>query len=290
MQTVLLAGASGHLGCALAQELYQRNYRVRALIRDATKAARLNRTAHEVVIGDATRPETLREVGRGVDIVVSALGKSLALDDDDPAGFMDVDLRGNLNLLDAVRDRPLQKFLYVSAYGTEYFPDVVYFRAHRAFAEALAASGVPCVVVKPVVLYASFLELIELGGRRPLRYLGDGAGRTNPIWEGDVARICVDALNGTAKVIEAGGEEVYTHKDLIRKVSLAAGARPPRPMPFWLARATSVPLRFSNRNLYDKLARARAVAAHDLIAPRRGTFPLERYFVQQVNRNRTVTG
>ena len=288
MKTVLLAGASGHLGRAIAHELQQRDYRVRALVRSPEKAAMMRPLVHEVVVADATRPETLAGVGEGVTVVVSALGKSTVHHDRDAADFLDVDLRGNLNLLEAVRGLPLDKFLYVSAFGTQYFPRVSYFRAHHEFAEALAASGLPYTVVKPVTLFAAFLDLLERGQQQRLVYLGSGAQRTNPIWEGDLARICVDALPGTAKVIEAGGEEVYTRKELVRKVGLVAGGRAPRSRSFLVARAMMLMAGFANRNRYHQLAFQTAVAAQDLIAPRRGTFQLERYLVQQVNRNRTV--
>ncbi|SDK00726.1 Uncharacterized conserved protein YbjT, contains NAD(P)-binding and DUF2867 domains [Catalinimonas alkaloidigena] len=288
MKKVLLAGASGHLGLKIAQELKQRNYYVRALIRTPEKAPLVSPYADEVVVADVTRPETLRQVGEGMDVVISALGRTVGIQQPETKGYWDIDYQGNLHLLRALESAPVQKFIYISAFGAEHFPNLRYFKAHQAFADELSKSGLPYTIIKPPALFSAFREMLDMAQHRPLAYLGNGRQRTNPIWEGDLARICVDAISDTKKVIEAGGDTVYTRREIIQKISLAAGAKPPRSIPFWAVRPLLWVLRFSNRNLHDTAAFYVAVSRHDLIAPRRGTHPLEEYLVHCVNRGKTI--
>src|SRR5271157_3946978 len=73
IQTVLAVGASGSIGRPVVEEALAVGYRVRALVRDASKA-RLLPAAAEIAIGDVTRPETLAAAVDGIDAVVFTLG------------------------------------------------------------------------------------------------------------------------------------------------------------------------------------------------------------------------
>lgn len=68
-KTVLVTGATGTVGSGLVQALLAREVRVRALVRDAGKAAGLRAQGVEVAVGDLDRPETLDPALDGVDSV-----------------------------------------------------------------------------------------------------------------------------------------------------------------------------------------------------------------------------
>src|SRR5690606_2556708 len=99
MKKILLAGATGHLGQHLLQELKQQGYFVKVMCRDIKKAAALNPLPDEIVVADATRRTDFKNICQGVDMVISAMGKSISLKDKSNENFQEIDFRGNLRLL-----------------------------------------------------------------------------------------------------------------------------------------------------------------------------------------------
>jgi uncharacterized protein YbjT (DUF2867 family) len=67
---VLVIGATGSIGNLVVEEALRLGHKVRALVRNSSKARQLPREA-ETVIGDLTRPETLAAAVDGVDALSS---------------------------------------------------------------------------------------------------------------------------------------------------------------------------------------------------------------------------
>ena len=79
--TVLVTGATGFTGGHLARRLAAQGDRVRALVRDRGKAGDLAAAGLEIVVGDLTNRDQLREALRGVEIVynIAALYREAGL-------------------------------------------------------------------------------------------------------------------------------------------------------------------------------------------------------------------
>ncbi|MFD9304226.1 NAD(P)-dependent oxidoreductase [Streptomyces sp. NPDC060048] len=79
---ILLFGASGHIGSAIAGELLSRGHSVTGV----TRTGEIAGNSHDglnVVAGDATSADTVAELSaRGYDAVASAVGPKLGVDDD----------------------------------------------------------------------------------------------------------------------------------------------------------------------------------------------------------------
>jgi len=67
---ILVAGATGGVGKRVVQQLVERGYKVRSLVRDAEKARAMLGDNVELVIGDITKPETLTPEMMAVQAVV----------------------------------------------------------------------------------------------------------------------------------------------------------------------------------------------------------------------------
>ncbi len=67
---ILVTGATGKVGSRLAKRLAQRGARVRALVRDATRAGDLQAAGIELALGDLLDADSLSSAVRGVDTVV----------------------------------------------------------------------------------------------------------------------------------------------------------------------------------------------------------------------------
>jgi dihydroflavonol-4-reductase len=71
---VLVTGATGKVGHAIASALLERGDHVRAIVRDPTQAASLLPAGIEPVKGDATAPETFAPAVEGCELVFNAMG------------------------------------------------------------------------------------------------------------------------------------------------------------------------------------------------------------------------
>src|SRR6478752_9332547 len=67
---ILITGATGKVGSRLSKRLAQRGDQVRALVRDASRAADLREAGIELVTGDLLDQDSLAAAVRGVDAVV----------------------------------------------------------------------------------------------------------------------------------------------------------------------------------------------------------------------------
>jgi uncharacterized protein YbjT (DUF2867 family) len=95
--TVLVVGASGSIGRLVVDEALRLGHVVRALVRTPDKARQLPAQA-QMIIGDVTRPDTLRGALNGVDAIVFTLGS----DGLGKVGAETVDYGGVRNVLGAL--------------------------------------------------------------------------------------------------------------------------------------------------------------------------------------------
>ncbi|WP_266365159.1 SDR family oxidoreductase [Tellurirhabdus rosea] len=283
MSTVLLVGGTGNLGQKVAQELHRAGYAVTALVRNPQKAERLKPFVQQFITGDATKPDDVSGLCAGIDIVVSTLGKSVSLNDRSRAGFEEVDYGANARLLQEARRQNVRKFVYVSALGAENYPDLRYFAVHHRFSQEIIASGLDYSIIKPPALFSAFTDLIDLAKKGMLVTPGDGRHLTNPIYEGDLARVIVESIGQPNSVVEAGGRQVYSRhqiNELIQRHVNPNGKV--RRIPLGLAKSGLPLMKLIDRNLYDKGAFFLEVLQHDVIAPQRGETSLETYLDQKL--------
>jgi len=279
MQKILLFGATGQAGRAIARELRQRGYYVTAVVRNEQKAKVVLPGIEKFIIAEATKPETLRGICTGYDVVVSALGKSVSPNDWSQSTFESVDLQGNMNILTEAKASAVRQFVYLSAFGAENLRHLSYFRAHDDFSKTLQLSGLDYAIVQAPAIMSAFLDLAKMARRGWLMTIGDGGARTNPIHEQDLAKVIVNAIGQPSQVLAAGGKLIYTRQEinvLIQK--LTAPNKTVRRIPRWLLLTAMACWKVINRNMYDKLAFFAEVIEHDTLAPQIGTSSLEDYF------------
>ncbi|MDX5482820.1 MAG: NAD(P)H-binding protein [Hymenobacteraceae bacterium] len=213
------------------------------------------------------------------DVVISALGKSISLQDQSKGSFHDIDYMANYNLLQEARAANVRQFIYVSAFTAELHPELAYFKAHADFSEALKRSKLPCTILQPTALFSAFDEVVAMARKGRIGSLGKGYQLTNPIYEGDVAKVAVAAIGRPSRIIPLGGKHVYSRLQLIKIACRAAGYEGSIPkVPPSLVETLLPLVKLFNRNLHDKLAFMVAVSKQDCIAPKVGDMSLEEYF------------
>jgi dihydroflavonol-4-reductase len=167
---VLVTGATGLIGNALARRLVARGDTVRALVRDLEKAARVLPPEVKLVRGDVTAPDSLPAAVQGVDQVFHAAGMPEQWQRDDSI-FDRVNRQGTVNVLKASLDAKVKRVIYTSTMDVFAAPrggtlveanidsapkPTAYERSKQAAereAELLRQQGLDLVYVNPAAVY-----------------------------------------------------------------------------------------------------------------------------------------
>ena len=172
-QTVLITGADGFIGSHLAETLVKSGHKVRALCQynSFSSWGWLDQSPFsrdmEVILGDVRDPVQMRTIAHGVDTIYHLAALiAIPYSYQAPSNYVDTNIQGTLNLLQAALDAGVSRFLQTSTsevYGTaRYVPiDEKHplraqspYSATKIGADALAFSfytsfGLPVVIARP---------------------------------------------------------------------------------------------------------------------------------------------
>jgi uncharacterized protein YbjT (DUF2867 family) len=215
--TTLIVGATGALGRATALELLRAGERVRALVRDRTRAADLAAAGAELVDGDLPDPASLERACTGVLRVFACAHGFLGRGAQSSA---QVDHVGHSALLLAARGAGVARFVYTSAHGAREDHPIDFFRTKWELEQAVRESSIPFTILRPT----SFMEqhVHEFIGRPILEkgfgvILGPGRKPRNFISSRDVAAFAVLALRIDAlllRTLEIGGPDHLSNREV----------------------------------------------------------------------------
>lgn len=277
---ILIAGASGAIGYPLLRMAKDAGYWVRSLSKSRWRAPKVSLLADELWLRDAMDREAIRGICQGAEVVISCLGGSLDPRVEEKRGFNHLDFDANRHLLDEAVEAKVRRFVYVSVYGTKYSESSAFVRAHRRFENALKESGLEYTILRFAGIHATPDSLISnvREGYKPV--FGDNNSRTNPIHPEDAAEICFEYLKAGPEMVEAGGPDILTRRELSEMVFGYAGVTPKSyRMPSILSRITSGLTRPFNPRKANSREFAFRTSRADVIAPRVGTRSLSSYLL-----------
>lgn len=282
MRKVLVAGATGLIGRAVTQLLHKRGYGIRAFSRDPVRAQALQAIVDERVVGDATRPRDLDGIMDGVDAVISCLGAPVGFTSAERRSFRAVDTAANCNIIRAAVDAGVSRFVYVSVHVQPAYADTAYVRAHETVVEELGRSGISFTIVRPTGIFPIFDSFVAMARRGIAAIPGDGAARTNPVHQLDVAEVCVDTLtNSQGSSISIGGPDIFTREDLVRLAFEVVKKRPHIiHIPPALVLAGGTVLRPFHPRISEIIDFAAHVFTTECVAPQRGRQRLVDHFTR----------
>jgi NADH dehydrogenase len=191
---VLVAGASGTLGSAIANRLLSTGRSIRVLTRDAARVQPLVARGATVGIGDITDRGSIDRAMAGVTHVITTANAFIVPARD---AVERVDIRGNRNLIDAARAAGVRQFVFTSAWLPDAYLRIDYFAAKRRTEDYLRASGVPYTILRP----SAFMETWAMVIGEPIlttgatRIFGSGKNRVNFVAVDDVATVAVQTLD-----------------------------------------------------------------------------------------------
>lgn len=179
METVLLTGADGFIGSHLTEQLIKEGYHVRAFVfynsfnnwgwlddlpKEVLKTV-------EIITGDIRDPFFVRKAMKGVDIVFHLAALiAIPFSYHSPDAYVDTNIKGTLNILQAARDFEVTKILVTSTsevYGTALYVPIDEghprqaqspYSATKIASDSLAESfyrsfNLPVIIVRPFNTY-----------------------------------------------------------------------------------------------------------------------------------------
>ncbi len=211
---ILLTGATGKPGGETARQLLEKGARLRALVRDAGKAAPLQAAGVELIVGDIADADV---VSRALDGATKAF---LTL----PNGEHQLAREKQFtDLAVAAGVRHLVKMSSMEAVANARSPIP---KAHWAAEEHIRASGLKWTMIKPNFFMQNLLA--SAGSIRSQRRfsLPMGEGTTGMADIGDIGAVCVEVLTGkghAGRSYAITGPEVLTFREVAERFSSVLG-------------------------------------------------------------------
>ncbi|MEP1472309.1 MAG: SDR family oxidoreductase [Halieaceae bacterium] len=282
---VLIAGATGYLGKYAVRAFKDKGYFVRVLCRSEerlfepgpfTAPALSREDFDEVYVGEITRPDSLAGMLDDIDYVFSSVGISRQRDG---LTFEQVDYQCNKNLIDLAAKAGVKRFTYVSMQGAENIMQLAITQAHEKVVEALQKSSMEYRIVRPCGYFSDMGALYDMAKSGRAFLVGDGSNNMNPIHGADLARVCVEATEGQALEVEAGGPDIMTQREAAELAFEVVG-KPAKihVVPLWLARGLVKFIALFSRQFGDLGEFIVTAGEIDGVGPKLGTSSLRSYF------------
>ncbi len=149
--SVLVSGATGQQGGALARVLLDKGHRVRAFVRrpDSPEAEALERLGAELAEGDFEESSTIEEAARGMDAVFVVATPFEA--------GMEAETRHGIAAANAAKNGGVSHLIYSSVAGADQDTGIPHFDSKRKVEEHIEGLGVPYTIVAPVYFMDNLL-------------------------------------------------------------------------------------------------------------------------------------
>lgn len=215
--TILVTAATGHFGRLVVESLLARGANpaeVVASARDASKLEELAARGIRTVELDYTRPETIAPALEGVDTVLLVSGTDFGSR-----------AAQHQNVIDAAKAAGVTKLVYTSAprATTADYPIAV---EHKATEEAIAASGIPAVIVRNNWYTENYAADVARAAETGVIASSAGDGRVASASRVNFAEAAAVVLledGHLGQVYELAGDVVWSYTDLAAAASEVVG-------------------------------------------------------------------
>lgn len=144
---ILVTGATGQQGGAVARHLLQKQQKVRVLARTPSKAESLVRLGAEVVQGDMADSNTLAAAMKGVSGVFAMTT---------PFEGIDGEVRQGIAMADAAKAAGVSHYVYTSVQSAERNTGIPHFETKWKVEQHIRKLGLPATILRPVFFMENF--------------------------------------------------------------------------------------------------------------------------------------
>lgn len=227
---ILVVGATGTLGMEICRRLVSAGKRFIAMVRstsDPAKKEALNQLGGPLAEGDLKDGSSLDRACAGATAVITTPTAILSQQQGDT--FDSVDLRGQMQLIDAAGAAKVGHFVFVSVSGNLLkHGDNPLLAAKQAVENHLRESGLTYTILRPTFFTEIWLSPhlgFDFANAKATIY-GSGENKISYISLHNVADFAVAALSNSAArnaVLELGGPETLTQLEIVRIFEEIAG-------------------------------------------------------------------
>lgn len=218
-RTIFIAGANGFVGSNIAKKFLAAGHKVIGLVHKRSSDA-LKGLPVEQREGSITDLNSLRTAVKGVDAIVDAVG---IIKEVKGKTFDGIHRQGVENLIAAVKENGIKRFILISALGTGTGVDTAYFRTKEAGEKALAASGLDWTIFRPSMIFGPgdgfATEMLAMMKKAPfVPVAGDGNYKLQMVYIGDVAECIVKSLEKPETFSQTyclGGPDILTMNEAL---------------------------------------------------------------------------
>jgi dihydroflavonol-4-reductase len=272
---VLITGAAGYTGLALASQLLAGGYGIRALARRPMDAKDQAPSGIEFITGDVRHRAVVEDALEGIDTVyhLAAVFRRAGVPDSE---YRSVHVDATRNLVESSAAAGVRRFVHCSTVGVHgdvereapatedapFKPGDIYQETKLEGEQVAVATaqrvGLPLTVVRPGPIYGPgerrFLKMIGGVAKGRFMLVGDGSPRLQMVYVEDLVRgiqLAGETPAAIGKTYILAGEEAPTLNELVHEMADVAQVAAPRlriPVwPVWMAgvicEAVCVPFR-----------------------------------------------
>jgi nucleoside-diphosphate-sugar epimerase len=245
-QRVLVTGATGYTGGNLCRRLIGDGHSVRAVVRDASRAAHLTQMGVEVVPGDLLDKESLGHAVGEIDVVYH-IAANFRRENISHQEMWAINAWGTQSLLEAAAEARVGRFVHCSTFGVHgsvknppgnedspLRPGDEYQRSKlggEMIARRFMNEGrLPVVIFRPAAIYGPgdrrWLKLVRSVKRGYFVMLGSGETRLTLIYIDDLVEgiiQCGTVEGAVGETFILAGESIVTLSELVEIVARAVG-------------------------------------------------------------------
>jgi len=244
-KTILVTGATGGQGGAVARALLADGWVVRALVRDRGKpaAVALEALGAELVTGDFDDPDSLRVASRNVYGVFSVQACDMTAPDPE------TEVRQGSNVAVAAAAAGVAHLVYSSVGAAPRRSGVAHFETKARIEAHIQAIGLPATVLRPVYFMENWRYILPaaVNGTRVGAIALDADTPLQMIALADIGRIAAAAFGGPAEFVG-------------RSIEIAGDELTVRQIAETFTRIDGVPTRFERQSIDQLRAEAEELA------------------------------
>jgi len=151
---ILVTGATGQQGSALARLLLQKKHEVYALIRstksESPKAQNLRNQGAKLVEGDLDKPDSLEQATNGIDSVF-LIGTFIE-------GGTEGEIRRGKMMVDIAKEKKIEHIVYSSVVNADKNTGIPHFESKYKVEQHIKNSGIPYTIIGPTFFMGNLLS------------------------------------------------------------------------------------------------------------------------------------